>query len=418
MHRLVLDVLERVVHPAHVPLEVEAEASGARGRADAGPRGGLLGDHDDARVVLADRGVELLQQLDGLEVLAAAVDVGQPLVARVVEVEHRRDGVDAQPVEVELLEPVERVGDEEVAHLGTAEVEDVGAPVELLAATRVGVLVEGGAVEAGERPLVLREVGRDPVDDDAEAASVQLVDEEAELVGRAEARRGRVVRRDLVAPRAAERVLRDGQQLHVREAGLLEVVGELGGELAVAEPLAPRPEMDLVDAHGRRLPRRGVATCDPLVVAPRVAGRGDDGGGGRRDLGAERERVGLVAPDAVGAVDLELVAVTDLGALDDALPDATPDGPERVGGSVPAVEVAHRLHLAGVRGPHGERDACVRGMRAQHLPQPLVAALGDEVEVELPDLSARAGAHAGPSSTTRAMDESGMTVQSGRLACS
>ena len=75
------------------------------------------------------------------------------MLTRVVEVEHRRHGVDPQAVDVELVEPVQGVRDEEVADLAAAEVEDVGAPVELLAAARVGVLVERGAVEAREREL-------------------------------------------------------------------------------------------------------------------------------------------------------------------------------------------------------------------------------------------------------------------------
>ena len=173
--RLLAEVAQRVVHPAHVPLQPEAEAALARRLGDAGPGGGLLGDRDDAGDPLVGRGVGLLEQPDGLEVLASAVDVGQPLavLARVVEVEHRGDGVDAQPVDVELLEPVERVGDEEVAHLEPAEVEDVGAPVGLVAAPRVRVLVERQPVEAGQRPLVAREVAGHPVEDDADPGLVQ-----------------------------------------------------------------------------------------------------------------------------------------------------------------------------------------------------------------------------------------------------
>ena len=45
--------------------------------------------------------------------------------------------------------------------------------------------------------------------------------EEPQPVGVAEARRRREVRRDLVAPRAAERVLHHRQELDVGEAGLL-----------------------------------------------------------------------------------------------------------------------------------------------------------------------------------------------------
>ena len=70
-----------------------------------------------AGVVAVDDLVEPLEEGDRLQVLAAAVAVGHPLarLARVVEVEHRGDRVHAQAVDVVLVEPEERVGDEEVA---------------------------------------------------------------------------------------------------------------------------------------------------------------------------------------------------------------------------------------------------------------------------------------------------------------
>jgi WD40 repeat protein len=52
-------------------------------------------------------------------VLASAVLVGRPLavLAGVVEVEHGRDGVHPEPVDVVLLEPVQGVGDDSTARL-------------------------------------------------------------------------------------------------------------------------------------------------------------------------------------------------------------------------------------------------------------------------------------------------------------
>jgi hypothetical protein len=143
--RLQRRVVQRVVHPAHVPLQAEAEAAHVGRRGDATPARRLLGHRDDAGRAPVDRGVRLLQELDRVEVLPAAVLVRQPLpvLARVVEVEHRGHRVDAQAVDVELLQPVAGVGDEEVAHLRAAEVEDVGAPLGVLAAAGVRVLVEG-----------------------------------------------------------------------------------------------------------------------------------------------------------------------------------------------------------------------------------------------------------------------------------
>ena len=292
------------MHPAHVPLEAEAEAALGGRLGDAGPRRRLLGDGDRAGHPLADGAVHLLEELHRLEVLAAAVHVGRPLagLAGVVEVEHRGDGVDAQAVDVELLEPVERVGDQEVADLAAAEVEDVGAPVGVLAAGRVRVLVERRAVEAGQRELVLREVRGHPVDDHADAGLVQPVDEEPEAVGVAEPRGRGEVRRDLVAPRAAERVLHDRHELDVGEAEVGEVRHELVGELGVASRprrrvLAPGAEVHLVDRH--RLAQAGVrraALVHPVVVAPGVRRLEDHRRGRGRDLGVERHRVGLLAP--------------------------------------------------------------------------------------------------------------------------
>ena len=167
----------------------------------------LLGDGEHAGDVAVHDRVHLLQEGDGLEVLAAAVAVGDPLavLARVVEVEHRGHGVDPQAVDVHLLQPVAGAGDEEVAHLVAPEVEHERAPVGVLALAGVGVLVEGGAVEAGQRPVVPGEVGRHPVDDHPDAPPVQVVDQVAEPVGVAVAGGGGEVARSPGSPTTARR---------------------------------------------------------------------------------------------------------------------------------------------------------------------------------------------------------------------
>jgi hypothetical protein len=190
------------------------------------------------------------------------------------------------------------------------------------------VLVKVRAVEGGERPVVAREVGRHPVEDHADASLVEAVDEVAEVIGGAEARRGRVVARHLVAPRAGERVLHHRQQLDVREAEVGDVVGELVAELLVREravPVgrvaAPRAEMDLVDRDGRaqRIGRR--APVQPLLVAPDVLRIPDHGRIRRRHLGVERDRIALQAQAAVLRADLELVLRPLVHARDEQLPD-------------------------------------------------------------------------------------------------
>ena len=179
VHRLLREVLERVVHPAHVPLEAEAEPAEVGRARHPRPGGRLLRDREHARLAVVQHLVQLLQERDRLQVLAAAELVRHPLalLARVVEVEHRRDRVDAEAVGVELAHPVERVREQEVPHLVPAEVEDQRAPVGMRAAARILVLVQRRAVEAGERELVPREVRGHPVEDDADPGLVQRVHE-------------------------------------------------------------------------------------------------------------------------------------------------------------------------------------------------------------------------------------------------
>ena len=90
------DVLQAVVHPAHVPLVAESQTTHRGRAADHRPGCGFFCDGGGARMVPEDELVRALEECHGLEVLVAAVHVGDPLtgLARVVEVEHRGHGVD------------------------------------------------------------------------------------------------------------------------------------------------------------------------------------------------------------------------------------------------------------------------------------------------------------------------------------
>ncbi len=331
------------------------------GRVTPGQRGRFLGDHHRAGLAGVRVLVGPLQHLDGLEVLVAAVLVRHPLpgFAGVVEVEHRGDGVDPQTVDVVLVQPVVGVGDQEALHLVAAEIEDVAAPVGVPAQPRVLVLVERGAVEALQRPRVGGEVARDPVDDDADAGLVQLVDQVTELVGGAELAHRGVVAGDVVTPRALERVLRDRQELDVGVALPDAVLDQLGGQLEVGQTLAPRTDVHLVDTH--RLLRHLLllaAVPHPLVVAPGVLALVDDRRGVRGGLGERRHRVGLEPPDAVGAEHLVLVQVAGAHALDEHRPDpGTGDQVHVRMLAVPVVEVTDQPNGLGVGGPHREAGA-------------------------------------------------------------
>ena len=130
MDRVVAEVAERVVHPAHVPLEGEAQPAQIRRARHLRPGGGLLGDGHHARELGVRQVVELADEVDGLEVLAPAVLVGNPLpgLPRIIQVEHRGHRIHPQAVHVEAVAPEQRVGQQEIHDLVPAVVEDQACP--------------------------------------------------------------------------------------------------------------------------------------------------------------------------------------------------------------------------------------------------------------------------------------------------
>ena len=74
-------IAQRIVHPAHVPLHAESQAAGVNGMRHAAPRGRFFGDRDYAGELAVHVGVEIPEELDGLQVFAAAVFIGNPFAS-------------------------------------------------------------------------------------------------------------------------------------------------------------------------------------------------------------------------------------------------------------------------------------------------------------------------------------------------
>src|SRR6267154_6304618 len=104
-------IFEGVVHPAHVPFEAEAEAAEIDGARDAWPSGGFFGNSENAGEAAVRYFVHALEEVNGVKIFASAVAIGHPFagLARVIEVEHGSDGVNAEAIDVIFVEPEKRV---------------------------------------------------------------------------------------------------------------------------------------------------------------------------------------------------------------------------------------------------------------------------------------------------------------------
>ena len=177
----------------------------------------------------------MLEELNGIQVLVSAVLVGQPLafLLAVIQIEHGRDRVDTDAVDVVLVDPVHDVGDQEVADLGFAQVKDLGAPVGVLAAAGIRIFKDAAAVESGKAVGIRTEVGGNPVKDNTDACLMQGIDQVHEILGLAVSGGRRIVACDLIAPGAVKRMLGNTHQLYVGKRNVLEVFDQSVRKLSV-----------------------------------------------------------------------------------------------------------------------------------------------------------------------------------------
>ncbi|MNO91649.1 hypothetical protein D3C76_832010 [compost metagenome] len=401
VHRVLLNVVQRIVHPAHVPFIGKAQAALLRALADPRPGRGLFGNHQRPRCFQRDDVVEVTQEVDGLEVLPAAMAIRHPLagLARVVAVQHRRHRIDPQAIDVEMLEPVQRRRQHVAVHFGAAQVVDQGVPVLVKAFLRITVFVQRSAVELGQAMGVGGEMRRHPVEDHADARQVAGIDEGGEFVAGAVAGAGGELRKQLIAPGTAERVFHDRHQLdvgkaqffHVRNQALAQLrPGVLAGDFAQVIQLAlPGTGVQFVDRQRRRRSLTLAAGRHPVLILPvDLQRRGDFRGGVRWQAGGQCHGIGLEGQDPVLAEDFVFVGLPCLQAWNEQLPDTGGVAQaHRMTTTVPAVEVPHHRHPPGVRCPHGEAHAidAIHGLQlgAQGAAQIAVVAFGEQIQIHL-----------------------------------
>ena len=131
------------------------------------------------------RMIQLLEKRHRFKIFTPTEPVAEPLArfASVIEIQHGRHGIDPQSIDVELLDPVQRVRQQEIADFVARVVEDVRPPLGVIAQSRILVFVAGGAVKATQCPVVLRKMRRHPVQQHTDARHVHRIHERAEIIG-------------------------------------------------------------------------------------------------------------------------------------------------------------------------------------------------------------------------------------------
>src|ERR1700730_10440774 len=99
-----------------------------------------------------------------------------------------------------FFQPEKSVCDQEVTHFAPTKVEDQRAPIAVFSLPRIGVFVKSCSVELSQSKGVLREMARNPVQNDSDTFLVAAIDEMTKLVRIPKTARWRIITGDLVTP--------------------------------------------------------------------------------------------------------------------------------------------------------------------------------------------------------------------------
>ena len=111
----------------------------------------------------------------------------------------------------------------------SAKIEDAGFPIGMKALLGICMLEEMATIEVGQSMLIIGEVGRHPIENNAQAILVKMINEKHKILRRAVSAGWRKVVAGLVTPRAIKRMLGDRQNLEVGKPKFQHMLGKLRG---------------------------------------------------------------------------------------------------------------------------------------------------------------------------------------------
>ena len=206
------------MHPSHIPFKAKSQAVFLHFAGHFRPGGGLFRDRQKARISAAYNRIQMLEELDCLQVLIAAVLIGYPLAVAltVIKIQHRGHGVHTDTVDMVFLDPEKSIGDQEVPDFILTVVKDLRSPVRMLSDPRVRMLENTLSVKPSQSMGIRCKMCRNPIQDHTDLMLMQRIDQIHEIIRRTVSRCGCIVARHLISPGTVIRVFGDPHQLHMR----------------------------------------------------------------------------------------------------------------------------------------------------------------------------------------------------------
>ena len=366
--RILLHIIDKVVHPAHVPLIVKAQAVVLHLARDLRPGCGFLCDQESVGMFFLKDRIQVLQELDGFQIFISPIDIGYPfsIIFSVIQVKHGSHGVHTDSIRMILLRPEQRIGDQEILYLRTSVIVDQGSPVGMHPLPWIQMLVQAGAVKVGESECILGEMGRYPVQDHPDPLLMHIVHEIHKVLTASVAAGRRIVSGHLVSPGLVQRMFHNRHQFHMGIAHVFYIVSQKGSDLSVIIKKPPfffrfSPGAQVHFVHSQRLlfVVKVFSGLHPVSVTPLIFLQVCNNGSCLRPkLRFISIRVRFQIDQGALCLDLIFVQSACLDSRDKQFINAGDiQAVHLMAPSVPMVKIAHYTDPHGVGRPHGKINA-------------------------------------------------------------
>ena len=256
-----LHIFQEIVHPAHVPFEGKAEAAILRAMGYFRPGRGLFGDNHCSVFPSVYDAVQMFEKFDCLQVFIIPVFVGDPLAvaASVIQIQHGGHGIHPEAVDMIVFKPVQSICNQEIGYFIFTVIKYLSTPVGMLPFSGIRIFIKRLSIEIGKAMGIFRKMSRYPVQNNADAFFVQIIDKIHEFLrcpvtgGRSE------ISGYLVSPGTIIGMLGDSHQFDMGVTHHFNIISQLMRRFHVsvitvfflAVFLFPGTNMYFVDGHGR-----------------------------------------------------------------------------------------------------------------------------------------------------------------------
>ena len=274
-----LHIINKVVHPSHIPLVVKTQAVVFYFACDLRPGCGFFCDKQGIRMFFLKDRVQMFQELYGFQIFISAVDISYPfsVIFSIIQVKHRGHSVHTDSVGMILLCPEQSVGDQEIFHLRTSVIVDQGSPMRMHTLSGIQMLVQTCAVKIRKTEGIFGEVSRHPVQDHADPLLVHVVHKVHKVLTASIAAGGGIITGYLISPGFVQRMFHNRHQFHMGVSHFFYIISQKGSDLSVIikEPaflfrFSPGAQVHLIYSQRLLLVMELFSGLHPFSVIPLI----------------------------------------------------------------------------------------------------------------------------------------------------